>query len=300
MVRRAVLADRSCIITPSTRRTYSGRTTFQRSRSCARATFGKMLILDGDTQSSQGRREDLSRDARPSGAGGAADRREVLILGRRRGRDAARGAAPSRRRALHDGRHRRRGRRALQEVSAGVVATARSTIRARTSSSATRWLSCAKHDERFGVDRLRSDRAARQTRPRNSALQRRGLSRHQGAAWRGRHLRAASQHRRLPQHGAARQDGAHAAPHFAHVALVFHARAGLRYRLGLSRVQRPRRSRGARPGADRRLRRPAARRELLLRRRDAPAALFTAALPASRARAGRATYSKDSEHAHGS
>ena len=79
-----------------------------------------------------GRREDLSRVARASGARRVARSQRGTDSRRRRGRDTARGAAPSRRQALHDGRHRRRRGRALEEISCRNGRPARSTIRART------------------------------------------------------------------------------------------------------------------------------------------------------------------------
>ena len=107
MVRRAVLADSELHHHAIEELYYSGRTPFQSVAVLRTATFGKMLVLDGDTQSSQADEkiyhESLVHPALAACAGAArgADPR------RRRGRDVARGAAASRRRALHDGRHRR-------------------------------------------------------------------------------------------------------------------------------------------------------------------------------------------------
>src|SRR6202451_3319175 len=60
---------------------YAGRTPFQSVAVLRTATFGKMLVLDGDTQSSQADEkiyhESLVHPALAAGAG----RREVLILG---------------------------------------------------------------------------------------------------------------------------------------------------------------------------------------------------------------------------
>ena len=77
------------------------------------------------------------------------------------------------------------------------------------------------------------------------------FARHQNAARSGRRVRAASQHGRLPQHGAARQDGAFAARAFRARRELLRPRARVRQRLGVHRLQRRRRRRGARCGEHR-------------------------------------------------
>ena len=178
----------------------------------------------------------------------AADRSEVLILGGGEGatlREVLRApdVAP-----LHDGRHRRARRRPVEDAICPSGRTARSTIRARTSSSATRWRSCARYGDALRHDHLRPHRAAGGF-AQQSALQRRRLFAHQVAAGRGRRVRAASEHCRAPQCRPALQDGAHAARALRARRLVLHARAGIRYRLGVPGLQRPRRSLRARSSA---------------------------------------------------
>ena len=92
---------------------YSGKTPFQSVAVLRTATFGKMLVLDGDTQSSQADEKIYHESLVHPALAACPARREVLILGgcpgpwRRRGCDAPRSAAASGRGALHDGRHRR-------------------------------------------------------------------------------------------------------------------------------------------------------------------------------------------------
>ncbi len=222
---------------------YSGRTPFQVGGGAAHGRVRQDAGARRRHAEFASRREDLPRVARASGAGGVRRARRGADPRRRRGRDAARSVAPSRRRALHDGRHRRRGRRVVQEILARVVGrrvrgSAREPDHRRRAGvhQAARHVRC----DRFGSDRAAARLAV------VSALQRRGLSRHQGAAGAGRRLRAASEHRRLSQHGAARQDGALAARAFPPRIELLHARAGVRQRLGVHRLQRRARRRRAR------------------------------------------------------
>ncbi len=216
-----------------------------------------------------GRREDLSRDAGASGDGVGGRSQRGADPRRRRGRDAARGAARSVGAALHDGGHRRRGRRAVEEVFAGVFR--RSVRRPARSRDHRRRAEVhqRRHRSLWRRDQ-RSDGAAAGLAV-VPAVQRRRLSRHQGAARAGRCVRAASVDRRIPQHGAARQDGALASGAFQARAKLLHARSRVRQRLGVHRLQRRRRCGRNGTRANRRVCRRAARRELVLRRRDASA-----------------------------
>lgn len=60
---------------------YSGRSEFQQVAVIKTPVFGKMLILDGDTQSSQGDEKIYHESLVHPALAGARDRREVLILG---------------------------------------------------------------------------------------------------------------------------------------------------------------------------------------------------------------------------
>lgn len=60
---------------------FSGRSDFQQVAVISTPVFGKMLILDGDTQSSQGDEKIYHESLVHPAMAGAADRREVLILG---------------------------------------------------------------------------------------------------------------------------------------------------------------------------------------------------------------------------
>ncbi len=246
VVRRRVRADRTA--SSRDRPRFTGRSEFQQVAVIGTPVFGKMLVLDGDTQSSQGDERIYHETLVHPALAGAAERLRRADSRRRRGRDAARGAALARRPPLHDGRHRRLGRRPFEEVSCPSGRTARSTIRARASSSATRSRSCATTADRYGVvisDLTEPLRGFAEQHP----LQRRRLQAHQGAAGRWRRLRAPSQHGRVSQRVAALQDGTHAAAALPARRFVLHARARVRYRLGVSGVQRSRRSRRARARA---------------------------------------------------
>jgi spermidine synthase len=60
---------------------YTGRSDFQQVAVISTPVFGKMLILDGDTQSSQGDEKIYHESLVHPAMAGAKDRREVLILG---------------------------------------------------------------------------------------------------------------------------------------------------------------------------------------------------------------------------
>jgi len=60
---------------------YAGRTAFQEIAVIRTATFGKMLVLDGDTQSSQADERIYHESLVHPALAAASDRREVLILG---------------------------------------------------------------------------------------------------------------------------------------------------------------------------------------------------------------------------
>lgn len=60
---------------------FSGRSEFQQVAVISTPVFGKMLILDGDTQSSQGDEKIYHESLVHPAMAGTADRREVLILG---------------------------------------------------------------------------------------------------------------------------------------------------------------------------------------------------------------------------
>ena len=230
---------------------YSGRSEFQQIAVLRSPVFGKMLVLDGDTQSAQADERIYHEALVHPALAGAADRARGADPRRRRGRDAARGAALPRRASLHDGRHRRPRGRALEDVSAGMVGRG---VRRRARARRRRRRARVHARERRALrrDPFRSHRAARGLAE-QSALQRRGLPPDQVAARRGRHLRAAGEHRGGAQRRAALQDGAHAAPPLRARRLLLHARAGLRYRVGLPRLQRSRRPREPRSRTHRRL-----------------------------------------------
>jgi len=99
---------------------YAGRSQFQQIAVIETPAFGKMLILDGDTQSSQ-HDEKIYTNPWCIRAGGRERPLRDLDSRRRRGRNAARNLAPSRREALHDGGYRRRGGRTLEDLLARVV-----------------------------------------------------------------------------------------------------------------------------------------------------------------------------------
>src|SRR5579875_1843847 len=116
---------------------HSGRTDFQSVAVVRSATFGKMLIIDGDTQSSQADERIYHETLVHPALAAASDRSDVLVLGGGEGRPCARCcAAPT-------------GARARWSTSRGKSSSCRSyifpngvpahgTIPARASSSAMR------------------------------------------------------------------------------------------------------------------------------------------------------------------
>ncbi len=173
---------------------FSGRSEFQQVAVLRSPVFGKMLVFDGDTQSAQAD-ERIYHEAlvHPALAGRRRPPRGADPR-RRRGRDAARGAAlPRRRRAARWSISTRSWSSSRRSICPSGR-PARSTIRARASSSATR---CEfMRDERRPLRRhpLRSHRAAGGLAE-QPALQRRRLRADQIAARRRRHLRASGEHR---------------------------------------------------------------------------------------------------------
>ena len=233
MVRRAVQRHRAA---PSCDRgavLLAARRRFNRSRCCARPTFGKMLVLDGDTQSSQADEKIYHESLVHPALAACPTRREVLILGGGEGatlREVLRHPGVARCTMVDiDGEVVELCKKYLPEWSAGAFEDPRANVDHRRCAGVHQ---AAGHVRR---DRFRSDRAAAGFAV-VPAVQRRGVPRHQGAPRAGRRLRAASQHRRLPQHGAARQDGALAAGALQARREFLHPRAGVRQRLGLHRL----------------------------------------------------------------
>ena len=187
---------------------YSGRTPFQSVAVLRTPAFGKMLVLDGDTQSSQADEKIYHESLVHPALAAIADRTEILILGGGEG-------ATLREALRHPGVRAARWSTSTARSSSwprNICPSgrpARSTTRARAWSSATRWLSQAGHGY-VRRDHLRPHRTAGGFAV-VPALQQRGISRYSCAAGAGRRVRAASQHRRLSQHGAACEDGAFAA-----------------------------------------------------------------------------------------
>ncbi len=100
---------------------YAGRTPFQSVAVLRTAMFGKLLVLDGDTQSSQADEKIYHESLVHPAMAAAGERAEVLILGGGEGatlREVLRDAGSA---ALHDGRHRRRRGRARETLPARVV-----------------------------------------------------------------------------------------------------------------------------------------------------------------------------------
>ena len=168
-----------------------------------------MLILDGDTQSSQGDERIYHETLVHPAMAGAADHTDVLILGGGEGatlREVLR--VPDVRRCTMvdiDGLVVDLSKKYLPEWSDGAFDDPRARVIVGDALAFMREDSRSLRRGDFGSHR--TARRFAEQRP----LQRRRLRTHQGAPGRRRHLRAAGEHGRVSQRVAALQDGAHAA-----------------------------------------------------------------------------------------
>ncbi len=222
-------------------RTLLGALRFSADRGAAIAGLRQDAGLRRRHAERAGRREDLSRNARASGAGRRRRPRERPDSRRRRGRDAARGAAlaPTSRAARWSTSTAScvdLSKKYLPEWSDGAFDDPRARVIVGDALAFMR-----ANDERYGV--ILSDLTEPlEDSPSNPLFNDDVFSLIKSRLRRRRHLRAAGEHRRRAQRRAALQDGAHAAPALRARRLVLHARAGVRYRMGVPRLQRPHRS----------------------------------------------------------
>jgi spermidine synthase len=129
---------------------FSGRSDFQQVAVISTRVFGKMLILDGDTQSSQGDEKIYHETLVHPAMAGAADRSEVLILGGGEGatlRDVLRHPGVKRCTMVDiDGLVVDLSKKYLPEWGAGAFEDARANVVIGDALAYMR-----EHDERYGV-----------------------------------------------------------------------------------------------------------------------------------------------------
>jgi len=230
---------------------YAGRTKFQSVAVVRSATFGKMLILDGDTQSSQGDERIYHETLVHPALAGAGDRSRVLILGGGEGatlREVLRCAEVQACTMVDiDGDVVDLSKRYLAEWGANAWNDKRANV---IIGDALKFLRESK--ETFGV--IISDLTEPLPDSPSNPLFNADVFRDIKAR-----LRLASQHGCVSQYCAARQDGAHAAHVLSVRALILDACSGVRYGVGVSGVQRQDRSCSAESSPDRRIRQQAER-----------------------------------------
>ncbi len=222
---------------------FSGRSDFQQVAVISTPVFGKMLILDGDTQSSQGDEKIYHESLVHPAMAGAANRNEVLILGGGEGatlREVLRHPGVKRCTMVDiDGLVVDLSKKYLPEWADGAFDEPRANVIIGDALAYMR-----NHDEKYGV--IVSDLTEPlEDSPSNILFNEDVFRPDQVALGRRRNLRAASQHGGVLQLLAALQDGAHATTPLQARHVVLYLRARLRYRLGLPRLQRYRRSCGA-------------------------------------------------------
>ncbi len=100
---------------------YSGRSDFQQVAVLRSPVFGKMLVLDGDTQSSQADERIYHETLVHPALAGAADRSGVLIIGGGEGATLREVLRSSRSLPMHHGRYRCARRRTVEAIPARVV-----------------------------------------------------------------------------------------------------------------------------------------------------------------------------------
>ena len=242
---------------------YSGRSDFQQIAVIGSPVFGKMLVLDGDTQSAQTDERIYHEALVHPALAGATDRREVLILGGGEGatlREVLR--CPSVARATMvdiDGAVIELSKKYLPEWSGGAFEDARADVVVGDA------LAYMRDNERHFGTIISDLTEPLEDSPSNSLFNTDvfGLIKSRlsdggvyvlQASTAGVHN--ASLHCKMAR--TLRR-------HYAHVASFYHARSGIRYRLGFLGVQRSRRSRASRSGRHRRV----------LRGSDAARAFFT-------------------------